>query len=124
MNKLNPNNPEELNQMLHTGMGRAIMFLMNQDASQYRDVILDACLHNYAYDRQVDTTRYDYLYPLLKASRELDFYRNAILNAIPVETDSYDVGQLLDFAALFARDRNEPARTAIYNKINRKAGCR
>jgi len=57
MNKLNPENPIEFQKMLHAGMGRAILFLMNQDAAQYRDVILDACLHNYAYDQQCEGSR-------------------------------------------------------------------
>ncbi len=120
MTKLNPENPIELQQMLHAGMGRAILFLMNQDTAQYRDVILDACLHNYAYDKQCEDERADYLYPLIKASGEIEYYRENILSALPLETDYYDAEQLLDFAVLFARDGCEQARSAIYDKLHRR----
>lgn len=43
--------------MLHKGMGRAILYLLDQDLSQHRDLILDCCLHYYAYDQQLEDTR-------------------------------------------------------------------
>jgi|GEM_PF-3202849 len=120
MIKLKPENSLELQRMLHSGMGRAILFLINQDTAQYRDVILDACLHNYAYDKQCEGSRTDYLYPLLKVSNELDYYRESIIRAIPDEQDYDDSEQLLDFAVLFAREGCEQARSAIYDKLHRR----
>lgn len=117
MNSWNPQNNEELERMLHAGMGRAILFLMNQDLSQYRDLILDSCLHNYAYDPQCEDTRAEYLYPLIRMSGEEDYYRREILQALIEEKDLFQADQLLDFAVIFARDGDESARNAIYEKL-------
>jgi len=121
MIKLNPENPQELQQLLHAGMGRAILFLMNQVTSQYRDVILDECLHDYSYESPCEDNAV-YLYPLLKASGELEYYRDAILGALPESENKYDTQQLLDFAVLFARDGYQQARTAIYDRLRSSTG--
>jgi hypothetical protein len=117
MRKLDPTIEEELQWMFHVGMGRAILFLMNQDLSHYRELILDSCLHNYAYDHQVEGTRAEYLYPLIRKSGEEDYYRREILRAIPEATDWSDAEQLLDFAVIFARQGDEQAREALYNNV-------
>lgn len=100
-------------------MGRAILFLMSKDLSQYRDLILDSCLYNHAYDHQCEETRAEYLYPLIKLSGKECFYRREILGALVHAKDSPDVEQLLDFAVLFARDSYEEAREALYEKLRR-----
>lgn len=105
--------------MLHKGMGRAVLYLLSQDLSQYREMILDCCLHHYAYDRQLEDARADYLHPLIKQSGEEDFYRTEILNALPTTEDCNDAEQLLDFAVIFARDGDERAKEAIYEKLRR-----
>lgn len=117
MDTLNNISDEELQRLLHNGMGRAILFLMNQDHSQYRDLILDCCLHNYAYDCQVEGSCADYLYPLIKKLRDEEYFRSEILRAIPDETNNCDAEQLLDFTVLFAKYGCEEARKAIYEKL-------
>lgn len=112
-----PQTTKELQKMLHAGMGRAILFLLNQDLSNYHDMILDNCIHDYAYDQQVEEPHAEYLYPLIKASGEGERYSKEILQAL-LETENYfDAEQLLDFAVLFTKDGNEKAREAIYEKI-------
>lgn len=117
MNPQNPQNSKELELMLHKGMGRAIQFLMGQDISQYRDIILNACIHDQAYDQQCEDTRAQYLYPLIKMSGEESFYRKEILRALPDAVEYFDAEQMLDFALFFAKDGDENARKAIYEKI-------
>jgi len=119
MKPQDPRNTEELERMLHAGMGRAILFLMSQDLSQYRDLILDSCLHNHAYDQQCEETRAEYLYPLIKMSGEEEFYRHEILHALIETTDMWDAEQLLDFAVIFARTGDAESREAIYEKLRR-----
>jgi len=113
------NNLDELRKMLQRGMGRAILFLMEQDLACYRDLILDNCLHNYAYDGSIEDPRAQYLYPLIKATGELDSYRSRILGALFDEKDSWDADHLCDFAILFARDGSHEAREALYEKVRR-----
>jgi hypothetical protein len=114
-----PMDNEDLDRMLSVGMGRAVLHLLKQDLSQYRDLILKHCLHNHAYDRQVDGTRADYLYPLLVASGQEEWYRREMLRQLAEEKDYEDVQQLLDFAVIFARAGDEVARNAIYATFRR-----
>lgn len=44
---------EEFARWLAHGLGRPILYLRDHDAEPYRDVILDACLHNRCYDWQL-----------------------------------------------------------------------
>lgn len=119
MNDRFPDTPEELRQMLHKGMGRAVLFLLSQDLSQYREMILDACLRNYSYDRQCEESRAEYMYQLARAAGDDSFYRSRILDSLLAAPDDSDVGQLLDFAVLFAREDDETAKEAIYERLRR-----
>jgi hypothetical protein len=114
-----PKNRDDLERMLSAGMGRAVLYLLSQDLSQYRDLILKHCLHNHAYDIQCEGTRADYLYPLLQASGEEAWYRREILERLSEEKDYDDVEQLLDFAVVFARAGDEVARSTIYDTLRR-----
>lgn len=59
------------------------------------------------------------MHQLIRQSGEEDFYRTEILNALPTTEDGYDAQQLLDFAVIFARDGDQRAREAIYEKLRR-----
>lgn len=113
-----PKNNDELKRMLHAGMGRAILFLLDQDPTQFRDMILDSCLHNYAYDAQCEDIRAAYLLPLIKIDK--DFYRKEILKALAATEDWDNIEQLLDFAVIFAREGDTEARDTLYEKVKQQ----
>ncbi len=119
MNPAPPSNPEELRRMLNYGMGRAILYLLKQDLSQYRDLILDMCLHHQWYDQQCtgSETFVCYIYPLIQASGDMDYYQDEILRALRNETDYERAYQLLEFAKFFAQRGDDGARQAIYDKV-------
>ena len=48
------------------GLGRAVLHLRENDSHPYREIILDACLHNTAYDPQIDGTRAAHAMDLLR----------------------------------------------------------
>lgn len=105
--------------MLRIGRGGAIRYLLASDMSAYRDLILDNCLHNMAYDTQVEGNRADYLYPLLRKSNEVDYYRKEIIESLLTTENRSDADQLFDFAVLFARDGYTNARDAAYERFDR-----
>lgn len=117
MDKHYPKTPDDLRSMLHKGMGRAVLYLRDQDLHQYRDLILDCCLHNYAYDMQFEQNRAEYLYQLIKDSDDEGFYRRSVLDVLPATYDCDDAEQLLDLAVLFARDGDDSARDAVYTRM-------
>lgn len=102
--------------MLHKGMGRAVLYLLGQDLSQYREMILDCCVHDYDYG---PADHAEYLYPLIKASSEQDYYRDEMIRLLMTTQEDIDYGRLLDLAVLFARGGDDGAREAIYGKLKR-----
>jgi hypothetical protein len=108
----------EFKHILDRGLGRAILFLQDADAQPYQDIILDACLHNRVYDPQVNS-RPDYMFDVIKATRNDIFYRDRILDALRQrQSDSApddDVPHLFDMARLFAADGDPLAREIIYD---------
>lgn len=111
---------DELEAMLHKGMGRAIIYLKDKDLTEYRDLILDNCLHNRAYDVQCEDNRAEYLYPLISQSADAKFYRDEIIKALGEENDDYSFYQIFDLARLYALDGDEFARLAMYERFERR----
>lgn len=105
--------------MLTVGRGGAIIYLLGTDTSPCRCMILDHCIHNKAYDTQLENSRAGYLYPLIQRSPDRDFYRDAILQALRDADDESSVSQLFDFAVLFTHDGDESARFAIHEKFDK-----
>jgi hypothetical protein len=92
---------------------------MGTDMSPYRDMILDHCIHNKAYDTQIEYSRASYLYPLIRHSAEVNFYRDGIFLALHYADDESSVSQLFDFAVLFSHDGDEAAQSAIRKKFDK-----
>jgi hypothetical protein len=83
----------------------------------YRDVILHACLHDMSYSPPVEFDRVAYLWEIIQLTGEVSFYEEQILAALPEATDVFDVEQLLEFAALFAKQGNNDARQLLYARF-------
>src|SRR5437870_3493723 len=120
----NSNQPMEVTEfkrLLDIGLGRAILFLQNHDATPYRDAILNACLHNMALDRQFEGSRAAYMLDVIHLTGQQSFYRQQILSALnnlQPDADDHDVDQLLNFARLFALQGDSEARDLIYTALN------
>lgn len=108
--------------MLSAGRGRPIIEMLRSGIAGRRDIVLDQCLHNRAYDRQCEGSRADYLYPLFRGSEAEPLFRTCILQALLDTTDFLDAEQLFDFAVIFARDGDSEARRTIYDKFRRHDG--
>lgn len=110
----------EFQRILHNGMGRAVLYLQQHDSALYRDAILHACLHNTAFDAQVEGTRAQYVFDVIQATSELEFYRNEILSAlsqVDQQNNWRNAHHLLDLAAVFAMSGDEQARQIIYDVL-------
>jgi hypothetical protein len=64
----------ESRRLLHLGSERAIIYAKEHDVRNFRDVILDACLHCYAYDPQCEGTRADYMLELVNLMPDKEFF--------------------------------------------------
>lgn len=110
-------NLQEFKQSLRIGLGRVIVFLKKHDSDLYRDAILDACLHNQTYDAQSEGDRSEYLFEVLQATENVEFYRERILQALRTIGGDWDTYQVYSLARLFAEHGDVDARTALYEQI-------
>jgi hypothetical protein len=104
-------------------LGRAILILQSDDPVVYHEAIVKACLHNQAYDPQLEGTRVEYLLDLIRLSGDSAYFRRRILDALQTADpdDYYDLEQLFDLAQSFAREGDEVARMGMYGSFARKA---
>jgi hypothetical protein len=108
----------EFQHALHRGLGRAILHLQKHDSTPYRDVILQACLKNTTYDRQVEGGKSVYMTHIIELTGDKEFYRHQILDAarkIGKDTDSYNREHVLDLVQSFAHEGDMEARQIIYD---------
>lgn len=106
---------------LACGFGRVVIFLQENDARPFREVILDSCLHHRAFDRQTESYRADYLLDIIDATREPEFYAARIRQALATDDEDYSYGQLYELAARFAEKGDEEARRVMYDRFTRQA---
>jgi hypothetical protein len=85
---------------------------------EFRDVILDACLHCHAYDNQVEGTRAAYMHDLVSGLPDKDFYYDEVLKSLTGTGDDWDAAQRFHFAACLAFEGNEEAKHAMYAHYN------
>lgn len=114
--------PAEFAHALRVGLGRPYLFLRDHGGGeQYREPILNACLHNTAYDPQVEGDRARYMWDIIHLTDDMPFYRREILSALATSSDLWDLDQLFDLARLFAEQGDDEARQAIYRRYEQIA---
>jgi hypothetical protein len=114
-------NGTRLEEVVALGLGRAVIYFLNHDARPYYEIILDACLHNKAYDLQVEGGRAVYLKDLMRASGDQPLFEGAVVNSLSQEADAGDATQRFQLARLLAQDGNQNARRAMKEAFRDKA---
>jgi hypothetical protein len=114
----------EFKRILDIGLGRAILYLQTHDAAPHREVILNACLHNTAFEPLTEGTRARYLYDVIHLTDEVPFYRKQLLKALMHSSPTrhnWDGQHLFDFATLFALKGDKGAHRAITERFDLNA---
>jgi len=109
---------EELEMLVSRGLGRAVLRLLERPAEPYREVILDACLHNKAYDPQIEGSRAEYMMDLIRHTGDLPFYADAVLAAVTEKAEDWDTWQRFSIARLLAHEGNQRARQVMREVFN------
>lgn len=115
--------PTEFARIVRIGLGRANLVLRREALGPYRDVVVAACLHDQAYDPQLEGIRRDYLLDLIRLSGDPAHCRRRVLDALPTTSpeDYYDLRQLFALARAFAQEGDVAAREAMYASFAAKA---
>lgn len=105
---------------LSLGLGRTVLYLADHDAISYGEMILDACLHNRAYDPQVEGSRAGYMFDIIRRSGDAAFYADAVIRSLSDEEHDWDTPQRFELARLLAQSGNPFAREAMYSAFRAK----
>ena len=103
------------------GFGRVVLFLQENGAAPFREAILDSCRHRRAFDRQTEGYRIDYLFDIMRATGEPEFYAAHIRRALGADDEDYSYGQLYELAARLAQGGDAEARRMMYDRFARHA---
>ncbi len=109
---------DQFRRALHMGLGRAFLCARDHDVSKFKDIILDACLHCYSYDPQIEGTRANYMLELVNMLPDKDFFHGEVLKALTGCGDDYDAVQRFRIAAYLADDGNKRAKKAMYESYD------
>jgi len=110
-------NKNEFQELVRSGLGRAIIYARENDVQPFRDVILDACLHCYSADAQCEGTRAGYMLELVNLLPDRQFYCDEVLKALPGSGDDWDAVQRFHFATYMSFDGDERARQVMYESF-------
>jgi hypothetical protein len=102
-------NQARFERLLHLGRGGAVLMLQQREVAPDRDLIRHACQHNLAYDRQCEGHRALFMFDIVQATGEPEFYleetSRALLSGVGRrEEDEESRSQMFDLLALFARN--------------------
>ena len=101
----------EFQRLLRNGLGRAILYVRDHDVREFRDIILNACLHSPAYDVQLEGSRAAYMHELVALLPDRDFFQSEVVRALAHGGDDQDAFYRLEFAAHLASERDDVKRT-------------
>lgn len=102
---------------IRRGTGEAYLLINNYPAINFSNEIIKACVKNFAYDGQCESSRAAYLFDLILLSNQKKI-RSKVLNALVTEQkDTWSLTQLFDLAKLFAMRGDLEAKQAIYNRF-------
>lgn len=103
---------------IRRGTGEACLLMKDHPEIDFSSDIIKACLKNFAYDGQMESSRATYLNELISLSPKRNKIRNAVLKALATEReDTWTLTQLFDLAKLFAEKGDIQAKQAIYDRF-------
>jgi hypothetical protein len=104
-------------ELMQAGHGRAIVYAQEHDVSEFRDVILDACLQCYALEPSFEGTRADYMWELVQRTPDREFYDEHVIESLRSGGDDWSAAQRFHLAARMALAGNDQARRAVYDNF-------
>ena len=94
---------EQFASAVRKGLGRALMHVNNFGLDGIDDLVLDACLHNYCYDTQIESSRASWLFRMFDNTEYYPKFSEKILDGLRTETNQDNLGQLCVLAKEMAK---------------------
>jgi hypothetical protein len=96
-----------------------VLFLRAHDPAPYRDALVQACVEDLAYDRQLEGNRANFLFDLIQATGDEVSFVETIVVALLTATEHWATDQLFALAVLFAKAGHAAARDAVHTRFDR-----
>ena len=112
---------EEFASAIRKGLGRTLRHVLDFGLNDVDDLVQDACLHNYCYDTQIESSRASWLFRMFHNSEYYSKFSEAILNSLRTEANDKDLGQLCALAGEMAKQGNANARQTLRESVFEKA---
>lgn len=107
---------------LKRGTGEAYILLKENRNIDFSDLIIKGAIKNYSYDNQSEGSRADYIYRLIKNSKQKDKIIKSVLTKLVSEkNDYYGLDQMCDLAVKFYKAGHLEAKTALYNRFEKNS---
>jgi hypothetical protein len=104
---------------IQKGLGRALRWA-ERGVWKDREVLLEACLTDFRYDRQCEDARGPWLWRMMQAVRVIEAFRLPLLNAVEKIHDGLAAVQLCQFYVRYARQGDERFRRQLRRIVAEK----
>src|SRR4051794_4191769 len=110
--------PDQQRDALRKGLGRAVQWAMTRRLED--GPLLEACLQDRRFDAQVERSRGDWLWQMIRAVAAADRFRVPILHALYSLPDGRSAHQLCELAGHYAEAGDDTFRGRLYDIVARK----
>ncbi len=105
---------------LKRGTGEAYILLKEHRQIDFSDLIIKGAIKNYSYDNQSEGSRADYIYRLIRNSKQKDKIVKSVLTKLQSEKkDFWGLDQMCDLAVKFYKAGHLEAKAALYNRFEK-----
>lgn len=105
---------------LKRGTGEAYLLMKENPKVDFSEIITKGAIKNFAYDQQCEGSRADYIYRLIKISKQKDKIVRAVLTKLQTKKkDDYGLYQMCDLAVLFHKAGYQEAKKALYKRFDK-----
>lgn len=102
------------------GTGEAFITLNENQQIDFSDLIIKGAIRNYSYDKQSEGSRANYIYRLIRNSKQKDKIVKSVLSKLQSEkNDDYGLDQMCDLAVKFYKAGYAEAREVVYNRFEK-----
>lgn len=105
---------------LKRGTGEAYILLKENRHIDFSDLIINGAIKNYSYDNQSEGSRADYIYRLIRNSKQKDKIVKSVLTKLLSEkNDDYGLDQMCDLAVKFYKAGYSEAKEVVYKRFEK-----
>jgi hypothetical protein len=112
---------DEFADAIAKGLGRAFLYVRDRGLDRVKDLVLNACLHHVGYDPQCEGSRAKWLFLMFADSPYYLEFKDAILAALVVETETWDLLQLCQLAKEMALKGDIIAADRLADRVYQQA---